>query len=136
MKAVVSAAVFAALLAVPGRCHALWDVEPVSKGRAKELGVQVRATPSGTNHVAVEVELPTGTEFKCLDRVDLRLGGNNPRVVVQLTDDRSKPGRVVVRFTADRAHLGGIKLSAMVPGGCGGAIYEFEAKDLVDWKNN
>ena len=64
------------------------------------------------------------------------MGGNNPLVVVPLKEDRSKRGTVVVRFTADRAHLGGIKLSAKVPGGLGGAIYEFEAKDFVDEKKD
>src|SRR4051794_39164815 len=107
MKAVVFAAVFAALLAAPGSCHALWDVASVTKESAKEMGVRVRATPSGQNRIALEVELPTGREFKDLDRVDLEVGGNNPLVIVPLKEDRSKPGRVVVRFTADRAHLGG-----------------------------
>lgn len=75
---------------------------------------------AGPNQVRVELEFKTEGEFeefspkgKFKDRsgVELRIGeGNNPLVTAPLREDRSKPGRVVVSFNADRAHLDKIDL--------------------------
>src|SRR5262245_26207340 len=125
MKTASSTAVLAALLVASGPCFAAWDVEIVSKERAKELGLAIRATADGPNHVRVELEFKPEGELKRFSRVDLRSGRRgDPPVTARLQEDRSKPGRVVVRFTADRPQLDRINLRVVVPGTLGGAVYQ------------
>src|SRR5262245_50733890 len=119
MKTAFSLAVLAVLLAAPGRCFALWLIAPVSKDGAKKLGIEVRSTAAGPDQVRVELEFKTegklerfipGGKFQDWSGVELRVGeGKNPLVTAPLQEDRSKPGRVVVGFTADRAQLEKLK---------------------------
>jgi hypothetical protein len=132
MKTAFSIAVLAILLVAPSPCFALWGIAPVSKERAKELGMQVRSEPAGPNHVRVALEFKPEDKLKNFSGVDLRIGGgDNPSVTVPLREDRSKPGRVVVSFTADRAQLDKLTLWVMVPESLGGTIY-----DLQDFLKN
>src|SRR4051794_25933796 len=131
MKTAFSISVLAALLAVPGPCQAAWDVEIVTKERAKELGLTIRATADGPDHVRVELEFKPMGELKAFSRVDLRSGGDKP-VTTRLQEDRSKPGRVVVRFTANRGQLDKHELRVMVPGELGGAVHHIRVKDFVE----
>ena len=134
------------LLGVPSPCFALWEIAPVSKERAKELGMQVRTTATGPNHVIVDLEFKTEGKFKefspegkfkDFSRVDLRIGeGDNPPVTAALREDRSKPGRVVVSFTADRGQLDKINLWVMVPAPLGGTAYDLRVKDFVEIKKD
>ena len=150
MKTIVNIVAFAVLFGVaPRPCFALWDVLPVSKEEAKELGLQVRTTATGPNHVSVELEFKTEGNFKEFspegkfkDRsgVELWIGqGDNPHVTAALKEDRSKAGRVVVGFTADRVQLDQSNLRVMVPytdGGLGGTDYLLRVKDFVELKKD
>jgi hypothetical protein len=121
----------------PSPCFALWGIAPVSKERAKEMGMEVRSSAAGPNHVTVELEFKTEGELKNFSRVDLRIGeGDNPAVRAPLREDRSKPGRVVVSFTADRAQLDKLKLWVFVPESAGGTIYDLRVKDFVELKKD
>src|SRR5262249_39647581 len=132
MKANFTTAAVAIFVLAPSPCFALWDVETVSRERAKELGMEVRWKADGPNQVRVELEFKAEGELKGFSRIDLRSGeGNNlPGAAPQL-EDRSKPGRAAVRFTAGRAHLDKITLRVMVPGGLGGTVYQLRMKDFV-----
>jgi hypothetical protein len=135
MKTAFHIAVLAALLVLPSPCFAAWDVEIVTKERAKELGLALRATADGPNHVRVELEFKPEGELKRFSRVDLRTGREGkPPETVRLQEDRSKPGRVVVRFTADRSQLDKLTLQVMVPGTLGGAVHQIRVKDFVELK--
>lgn len=139
MKAVFTLLAAAILLAVTANpCFALWDIEIVSKERATELGMVVRPTAAGPNHVQVELEFKAEGKLKDFSQVDLRVGkGDDLAVAAALREDRSKPGRVAVRFTADRARLDQFTLAVWVPyrdGGLGGAVYELPLKDFVETK--
>jgi len=149
MKAAFNITVLAVLLVAPSPCFALWDVLLVSKEEAKEFGMQVRTTATGPNHVNVELEFKTEGEFKEFSRegkfkdrsrVELWIGqGDNPRVTAALREDRSKAGRVVVGFTADRVQLDQSNLRVMVPysdGGAGGITYVLRVKDFVELKKD
>ena len=69
--------------------------------------------------------------------VDLRVGqGDNPPVTAPLRKDRSKPGRLVVSFTADRAQLDKLSLWVRVPELDGGTIYDLRVKDFVELKQD
>ena len=133
---VLAVAIFLAL--TPNPCFAVWDIEIVSKERAKELGLEVRSTAAGPNHVQVELEFKAEGKLKYFSQVDLRLGkGDNLAVAAPLREDRSKPGRVAVSFSAYLAQLDKLTLRVMVPfrdGGAGGTVYELPVKDFVEMK--
>jgi hypothetical protein len=114
---------------------------PVSKERAKEMGIEVRSTEAGANQVRVELELKTEgalkrfTEGTNFSGVQLRVGdGDNPSLTARLQEDRSKPGQIVVGFTADRAQLDKLALWVYVPGDLGRAIYDLRVKDFIEPK--
>jgi hypothetical protein len=138
MRAIFHISVVAVLLVIaPSRCFALWGIAPVTKDLAKEMGVEVRSTPAGPNHVRVELELKPEGKLKGFSRVDLRVGlGDNLPLIAPLQEDRSKEGRVVVSFVADRAQLDKLTLRTMVPGGLGGVAYDLRVKDFVELKKD
>jgi translation initiation factor IF-1 len=132
MKAILSVWALAVLLVVTSPCFALWGIAPVTREEAKGLGVEVRSkAAAGFNAVEVELEVKTDGKLKGFDRVDLRVGEGDKVVVAPLQEDRSKKGRVVVRFTADRTKLDKIRVWVMVPGLDGGTAYEMRVKDFV-----
>jgi hypothetical protein len=149
MKAAFSIAVLAVVLVAPGRCFALWEIVVVSNELAKKMGMQVRSEAAGPDQVRVELEFKTEGKFeefspegKFKDRsgVELRIGeGNNQRlfdsqalVTARLRENRSKPGRVAVSFTADRTQLDKINLWVMAPERDGGTAYVLRVKDFVE----
>ena len=137
MKAAFNITVLAVLLVAPSPCFALWDIVDVSTDQSKQLGMEVRSEAAGLNHIRVELEFKIEGTFKDFSSVDLRIGGgDNPPVTAPLREDRSKPGRVVVRFTADRGQLEKIKLWVMVPELDGGSIYDLRVKDFVELKKD
>ena len=139
MKATFSIAAFAILLVAPRPCLALTWGGHVSKEQAKELGMEVRSEPAGPNQVSVELEIKTNGALKRFTEgsgVQLRLGdGDNPSLTARLQEDRSKPGRVVVSFTADRTQLDKLALWVYVPLELGGQIYKLRVKDFIEPKN-
>jgi hypothetical protein len=133
MKTTFFVSVLALILAVvPSPCFALWDVALVTPELAKEMDMEVRSMAAGPHHVTVELDFPTEGALKDFSRVDLRISeGDNPLVTAPLQEDRSKPGRVMVSFTVDRAQLPKLNLRVMVPGGAGGSIYDLQVRDFV-----
>ncbi len=135
MKTVFGISTWAILLAVASPCYALWESSPVSKKQGKAMGIEVRSTKAGPNHVVVEIEIKTERKLKDFGWIELRFGeGDNPPLTVPLREDRSTPGQVAVKFTADRNQLNKIKLGVMVPEPTGGVEYVLEAKDFVELK--
>lgn len=145
MKTVFSLVVMFLLFVVSGRCFADWDVVFVSTEDAKKLGMEVRASadsPNQPNQVRVELEFTTEGTFeefspkgKFGDRsgVNLRVGERDqPTLTLPLKEDRSKPGRVVVSFHADRAQMDKLTLRVIVPEELGGSIYELRVNDFVE----
>ena len=122
------------LLAASSPCFALWSGGQVSKEQAKELGMEIRSKANGTNAVWVELEFKPEGKLKSFSHVELLIReGEKSLVTATLREDRPRPGRVVVSFTADRAHLDKITLwvyvADMMPGG---TIYELRVKDFVE----
>jgi len=121
------------LLAAAGPCFALWEIAEVNRERAKEMGMAVRSEADGPTSVRVELEFPIAGDLKEFSHVDLLFGeGGKTLVTAPLREERSKPGRVAVRFSADRSRLDRINLWVMVPGLMGGMVYEVRVKDFVD----
>jgi hypothetical protein len=132
MKLAFSMAALAVLLTSTSPCFALGFVKQVSKEGAKELGMEVRSEAAGANQVRVELEFKVEGQLKNFSRVDLWLGeGDSPSLSASLLEDRSKPGKVVVSFTADRAHLDKIALRVTVVE-AGRFVYVLRIKDFVE----
>jgi len=103
------------LFATSSQCIALMEIQNVSKARAKELGMEIRSNAAGPDAVRVELEFETTGELKSLNRVDLEFReGGKFLMTSSLREDRSKPGRVVVSFAADRARLEQISMRVVV----------------------
>jgi hypothetical protein len=133
MRTILTLSAVAVLLVAPGPCFALWGIYPVTPKTAKELGLEVRSTPAGPDMVRIELEFKLEGQLKGFSRVDLRIGdGDKDLVIAPLQEDRSKPGRVVVGFAADRTRLDRITLCVMVPESHGGTVYEARVKDFVE----
>jgi hypothetical protein len=114
-------------------CFALWGRMTLPKEEAKKMGMEVRSERAGPNQVRVELEFKTDGLSKNFSRVELQIGeGDKSLVTAPLKEDRSRPGRVVVTFTADRAQLDKARFSVWVPTGLGGMIYDLRVKDFVD----
>jgi len=142
MKSLFGVAGLAILLVAAGPCFALTFHVAVSKEKAKELGMEVRTTATGPDRVSVKLEFKTEGRFvefgpegqhKDHSRVELRIGeGDDPPVTAPLKEDRSKPGRVAVNFSAERTELDKLKLWVVVPEPDGRTIYDMRVKDFVE----
>jgi hypothetical protein len=101
MKAIFNIVAAAVLLLVaPGPVFALWEIASVTRGRAKELGMEVRSTAAGPDDVAVALEFKPEGALKGFSRVDLRVGeGDKSPVTAPPREDRSKPGRTGPRLS-------------------------------------
>ena len=108
-------AVFFLLVATSSLCYALESIEFVTKERAKELGLEIRAHAAGPDAVRVELEFETKGELKDYSRVALEMQDEGKLLLTStLREDKSPPGRVVVSFAADRAKLDKITLKVVV----------------------
>lgn len=141
MKSLFNISAVAVFLVVAsGVCFALWDVDVVTKDRAKQLGLEIRSTASGTSHVSVELEFKVDGPLKSFSEVHLRLGTRENLVLsTTLREDRSKPGRILCSFAVDSAQLDKLTLSILVPfrdGGAGGTVHEIRVKDFVEVKKS
>jgi hypothetical protein len=139
MKATRQLSLLTLLLAFAASpCLADWGIESVSKERAKELGLEIRAKVSGPTQISVELEFKIEGALKSFSRegsgrIELQVkDGETCLASATLKEDRSKPGRVVVNVIVDRAHLNMIALRVWVPGVLGGDIYELRIKDFVE----
>jgi hypothetical protein len=140
LKTILNISVLTCLLvAASSPCFADMSIEHVSKERAKALGMEIRSKAAGPNVVRVELEFKTEGELKRFSRenfsrveLEIREGGKF-LVSASLREERPSSGRVVVSFTADRAHLDKITLRVVVVGsGELGAGYELRVKDFVE----
>jgi len=121
------------VVAAPSLCFALMSIANVSKEQAKEMGMEVRSNAAGPNAVRVALEFETKGALKSFSRVDLEIRDGEKWVSAALRVDRSKPGRVIVSFAADRATLDKSTLSVVVqPGPRDMTGYDLRVKDFVD----
>ena len=120
-------------------CFALGWRKTISKEQAKEMGMEVRSEWPGPNQVRVELEFKTDRWLKNFRGVELQIGeGDNSLVTASLQPDLSKPGRVVVSFTVNRAQVDKARLRLVVPmpEALGGMVYDLRVKDFVDPKKD
>jgi hypothetical protein len=133
MPSIAKAFAVAILILAPSPCLALWEIAEVTPQRATELGIVVQSQAAGPKNVRVELEFEIAGELKDFDRVDLRFGETNGEAVTAaLKEDRSKPGRATVSFSADRKQLDKIRLWIMVPQSLGGVAFDVRMRDFVE----
>ena len=99
------------LAATSSVCSALEEIEIVTKERAKELGLEIRAGAAGPQAVRIELEFEAKGELQNYTRVALEMR-DGERLITSSTlkEEPAKAGRMVVGFAADRASLGKIEL--------------------------
>jgi hypothetical protein len=136
MKTASIVSVFAVLLVATSPSLALWMIAPLSRDEAKKMGMIVRSKAAGPDQVIVELEFKLDGQLKDCSGVELRTGKGKDPPPAMLPEDRSRKGRVVVTFTANRAHLDKLSLGVRVPDLDGGSIYELRIKDFVELKND
>lgn len=127
--------VLAILLAMTaGRCVAEMVIEQVTKPRAKELGMEIRAKAAGPEGVKVTLEFDAKGELTSFSRVDLEMReGAKLLFSTTLREQKSAPGHVVVSFVVDRSHLDNVALRVVTSEpALGGAGYDVRVKDFVD----
>ena len=106
------------LVLTPSVCFAMMEIEIVSKDRAKELGLEVRANAAGPDAVRVEVEFEAKGALEKYSRADLEIrDGGRLLSSSTLREEKSKPGRVVVSFAADRTMLNKITVRVVTEHG-------------------
>jgi hypothetical protein len=137
MKTMGRISVVALLLAgFPSLCFALDVFQVVSRQRAEELGIAVRAKAAGPNTVHVTVEFEAEGELKSFDRATLDLlDGNRLLVSTTMRDERTPSGRVVLTITADRSQLERLTLTAFLEPHLGSVGYKLPLSKFVDLKS-
>ncbi len=133
MKTILSISILAFLfVAASCPCFAMMSIEPVSKERAKELGIEVRSKAAGPEATRVELEFGIKGELKSFGRVDLEINeGGKLRLFASLKEEQSQPGCVLVGFAADPANLDKITLRVVVGIPSDMVGYELRVKDFV-----
>ena len=133
MKTILSISVLTFLLvAASSPCFAMMSIAHVSTERARELGMEIRSKAAGPDAVRVELEFEIKGELKSYGRVDLEISeGGKLRLFASLKEEQSRPGRVVVSFSADRANLDKITLRVVVGMPMNMVGYELRVKDFL-----
>jgi hypothetical protein len=124
----------AVLLAVaPSPCLALISVEDVSKARAKELGIEVRAKPNGPKEAWIELEFKPAGVLNDFNHVSLEIAvaGKFQLGWTPLKHERTSTGTVVVRLMGNREFLENVTLR-VVSGVIGMTGYDLRVKDFVE----
>ena len=117
----------------PSVCFAMMAIEIVSKDRAKELGLEVRANAAGPDAVRVELEFETKA-LPQYSRVDLEILDRGKLLSSStLREEPAKAGRVIVSFAADRTKLSQFTLRIVTGVGTRNMTgYDVQAKEFVD----
>ncbi|MBI1175816.1 hypothetical protein GC207_00095 [bacterium] len=135
MKAILSVSVLALILVInPNLCFGSMDIAPVSRARAKELGMQIRTKSNGPKEIWVELEFKPIGVLKDFDHVSLEIREGDELLLgyAPLKEKRSKTGSVSVGFLAARSYLDKLTLSIVVGRPMDFAAYEIRVKDFVE----
>jgi hypothetical protein len=139
MKTKINISILAFLLGVASSpCFAMMGIKFISKERAKELGIEMRGTPSGPKAamIALEFSPEKFKDFNCV-YLDVRDGQKFLMGWTPLKEKRTKSGTIVVGLTADREFLEKVTLT-IVTGTSGLSDltgHELRVRDFVDLKN-
>jgi hypothetical protein len=135
MKATISLAVLILFAAVCGKCLAVISIRNVSKDVAKELGIELRAKPSGPNAAWIELEFKPEGKLAEFSHVSLEIRDDKQFQLgwTPLKDERTSTGSVVVRLMGNRGFLEKVTLR-VVRGATGEVGDDLRIRDFVDLK--
>src|SRR4051812_48174092 len=107
MKSPLHISALVLLLLLTARpCFAMMSIEQVSKSRAKELGLDINSKGAGPDAIFVRLEFDVKGDLKTFARVDLDINdGQNLKLFASLKEERPKPDRIAVSFSASPAQL-------------------------------
>lgn len=106
MKSIVGLVILPCLLiATANRSFALMEIDDVTKEQAKELGIAILSTTTGTNAVRVRIEFKSDGQLKGFSHAQLEMDSGGKTLSATLQPDRPTPDTVVVSFSADPATL-------------------------------
>jgi len=122
------------VFAISDPCLALRSIGLVSKEQAKEMGIEVRATPAGPENAWIELKLKPEGKLKDFHHVELEIRDGKKSVVSWCPlRGRLESGKVVVRFMASRAYISKIILT-LVYGDMEDLGDELHLKDFIEEK--
>ena len=108
------------LMAIAVPCFAMISFGYITKKQAKELGMVIRPTAIGAEKIHIEFEFKTegilaGFQKETLgNRVELRIGDEKAITsTIPLKEDRSKAGKITVRFSTTRDQLAEMNIWAI-----------------------
>jgi len=121
------------LCGLPGRSYALYGIQDVSKGRAKELGITVNPGPSANNDLRVQVEFKTTGPMKKFRWADLELTQGEKRLVTApLMPRKPTADSVHLEFYGDPVALANATVTIFVQNEpLGGTGYRLKMKDFL-----
>jgi hypothetical protein len=138
MKRILNLSILTGLLVVTSSpCFAMMEISFVSKERAKELGVEIRATASGPKAAMIALEF-NPEKFKDFNCVYLEINEGEKFLMgyTPLKEKHTKSGTIVVGLTANREFLQKVTLTIVT--GSSGLVdlagHALRVKDFVDLK--
>lgn len=113
---------------------ALMSVGIITKERAKELGIEVRAKPGGPDHAWVELEFKPEGKLERFRHVSLEIADKDQLELgwTPLKDQRTSQGTVLVRVMGSRAFLKRVTLR-IVLGDIGRVGNDIRLKDFINF---
>jgi hypothetical protein len=135
MKPIPLLASLLCLLLATAAARAEMLIEPVSKARAKQLGLEVRAQAAGPDAVWIELSLdPNNPGLKDLDHVSLELRDAADKLLLStpLKQTPQPSGRHTVSLTLARDTLGRATLRIVTGSPRDYAGHDLKLSDFVD----
>jgi|GEM_PF-1083087 len=122
------------LVAVAEPSLALMDIGILTKEKAKEWGLTVKAHKNGMAGIAVTVEFKMQGELKSFNRAELQVwDGKKYEVLVPVMVVHPTPDSVSVTFSGDPAFLAKSQLMIILSEPpMDGSGYEMQVKEFVD----
>ena len=136
MKTATPLAALVLFIVACGTCLAMISVGNVSKERARELGIELRAKANGPKEAWIELEFKPEGKLADFQHVSLEISdaGQFQLGWTPLKAERTSSGNVVVRLMGNRAFLEKVTLR-IVRGATGEVGDDIRLKDFVDFKD-
>jgi hypothetical protein len=136
MKRVLHLSAILLLISVTSRCMAEISVETLSKARAKELGIELRAQANGPKEAWIELEFRPEGQLKDFSHVNLEIRDGDQFLLgwTPLQAKRSDNGKLKVNLMANRTFLQKVTLR-IVTGLPEDAGHDLRIMDFIDLQN-
>jgi len=123
----------------PRSCLAMRSIGTISTNEAKAMGLEIRATPAGPEAVWLDLEFRIESKLRdyqpSVSHVELEIREGDKVLVgyAALQETHPRPGRVLVRFLANRSFLDKIHIVVVVgEGAMVGGAYDLRVREFVD----